>query len=193
VSRKGQIKYVRAQVYARTQHSGSKEFLFVVARYTPQMATARVRKRLTQGSSAVIGFEALVAVLHIQAQVVRPIDDALERAHRTNITGYEVLARLQQMPGGASVRFLSDQVVVSPSRVSRVTEDFVSRGLLERTASPHDGRLSLVALSPKGQQELGRMHATFEHALNEHFLARLTATQIRVLTDIGSRLGAPHC
>jgi DNA-binding MarR family transcriptional regulator len=157
------------------------------------VTTAQVRKRVDGGSSAQLGFEALVAVLHIQAQVIRPIDDALERAHRTNITGYEVLARLQQIPQGASVRFLSDQVVVSPSRVSRVIEDFVSRGLLERAASPHDGRLSLVTVTPKCQDELARMRTTFEQALDEHFLTRLTATQIRGLTDIGRRLGAPHC
>jgi DNA-binding MarR family transcriptional regulator len=154
---------------------------------------AQAGKRLDQVPPAQLGFEALVAVLHIQAQVVRPIDDALEHAHRTNITGYEVLARLQQMPQGASVRFLSDQVVVSPSRVSRVTDDFVGRGLLERTASPQDGRLSLVSLTAKGQHELTSMRATFEQALTDHFLARLTATQIRALTDIGRRLGAPHC
>jgi DNA-binding MarR family transcriptional regulator len=78
----------------------------------------------------------VVAVLHIQANAIRPIDDALGRAHHTNITGFEVLARLSEMPHGASVRYLSDQVVVSPSRVSCVADDFVARGLLERRMNP---------------------------------------------------------
>lgn len=115
---------------------------------------AQAGKRLNQAPPA-LGFEALVAVLHIQAQVVRPIDDALERAHRTNITGYEVLARLPQVPQGASVRFRS-----------------------------------LVSLTAKGQHELNSMRATFEQALTDHFLTRLTATQIRALTDIAVFLGA---
>src|SRR4051794_14134876 len=70
-----------------------------------------------------MGFEALVAILHIQATVIRPIDDALERAHRANLTGYEVLSRLAALPDGASVRSLSEQVVVSPSRVSRMIDE----------------------------------------------------------------------
>jgi DNA-binding MarR family transcriptional regulator len=94
---------------------------------------------------------------------------------------------------GASVRFLSDQVVVSPSRVSRVVEQLVGRGLLERAASPHDGRLSLVRLTEKGRKELAAMHVTFQQALEEHFLQFLSEKHIRALTDIGHALGAPHC
>jgi DNA-binding MarR family transcriptional regulator len=154
---------------------------------------AQTAVRPKAGSPTQLGFEALVAVLHVQAHVIRPIDDALERAHGTSITGFELLARLAQLPDGASVRFLSDQVVVSPSRVSRVADEFVSRGLLERTASPHDGRLSLVRLTGKGERELDKIRATFERAVTEYFLNRLTASEVRALIGIGRSLGAPHC
>jgi DNA-binding MarR family transcriptional regulator len=138
--------------------------------------------------------EALFAVLYVQAHAVRPIDDALERAHGTSLTAWEVLSRLENMhEDGASVRFLSDQVVVSPSRVSRVVEQLVGRGLLERAASPHDGRLSLVRLTAKGRKELAAMQVTFQQALEEHFLQFLSEKHIRALTDIGHALGAPHC
>jgi DNA-binding MarR family transcriptional regulator len=140
-----------------------------------------------------LGFEALVAVLHIQANVIRPIDAALERAHGANLTGYEVLARLAQAPAGTSVRALAEQVVVSPSRVSRVTAEFGRRGLVACAPSPDDGRLSLVRLTEQGQAELRAMRRTFERALDEHFLAHLSAAQVRALIDIGRRLGAPSC
>ena len=107
------------------------------------MATTTTRKVEAAGS-------ALFGLLFIQSRVVRPIDDALERAHQTNLTGFELLLRLGDLPDGASVRYLSDQVVISPSRVSRVAEDLVRRGLLERAASVHDGRLSLVRLTAAG-------------------------------------------
>jgi DNA-binding MarR family transcriptional regulator len=138
--------------------------------------------------------EALFALLYMQVQVVRPIDDALDRAHHTNITGFEVLARLSRMhPDGVSVRYLADQVAVSPSRVSRVAEEFVGRGLLERAVSPHDGRLSLVRLTAKGRHELATMESTFMRALQTHFLDQLSPQQLRALTEIGHALGAPHC
>ena len=96
-------------------------------------------------------------------------------------------------PDGASVRYLSQQVVVSPSRVSRLADDFVVRGWLERAASPHDGRLSLVRLTPSGRQALASMQRTFADALEQHFLAHLSEAQLASLVDVGRTLGAPHC
>src|SRR5262245_2573897 len=53
-----------------------------------------------------LGFEALFATQHMQNQVTRLVDDALARAHGTNLTGFELLSRLERLPAeGASVRF----------------------------------------------------------------------------------------
>lgn len=150
------------------------------------MATTTTRKVEAAGS-------ALFGLLFIQSRVVRPIDDALERAHQTNLTGFELLLRLGDLPDGASVRYLSDQVVISPSRVSRVAEDLVRRGLLERAASVHDGRLSLVRLTEAGRAELEAIRATFLEAVREHLADRLTVAQIDAVTEVAQALGAPHC
>ena len=148
----------------------------------------------TPDTGLAIGGEALFAVLHVQTRVVRPIDDAFDQAHGTGLSGFELLARLSHMhPDGASVRYLSQQVVVSPSRVSRLADDFVVRGWLERAASPHDGRLSLVRLTPSGRQALASMQRTFADALEQHFLAHLSEAQLASLVDVGRTLGAPHC
>jgi DNA-binding MarR family transcriptional regulator len=141
-----------------------------------------------------IGGEALFAVLHVQTRVVRPIDDAFDQAHGTGLSGFELLARLSHMhPDGASVRYLSQQVVVSPSRVSRLADEFVVRGWLERAVSPQDGRLSLVRLTDGGRAELAAMEQTFAEALQTHFLDHLSEAQLASLIDVGRTLGAPHC
>lgn len=137
---------------------------------------------------------ALFALQFIQAHVVRPVDQALERAHQIGLTGFELLLRLAKLhPEGASVRYLSDQVVISPSRVSRVAEDLVRRGLLERAASPHDGRLALVRLTDAGRQELAAMEAAYLDAVREHLAEQLTPDQVAALIEVGHALGAPHC
>jgi DNA-binding MarR family transcriptional regulator len=137
---------------------------------------------------------ALFALQFIQAHVVRPVDQALERGHETSLTGFELLLRLAKLhPEGASVRYLSDQVVISPSRVSRVAEDLVRRGLLERAASPHDGRLALVRLTEAGRQELAAMETTYLDAVGKHFADQLTLDQVAALIEVGRALGAPHC
>jgi DNA-binding MarR family transcriptional regulator len=141
-----------------------------------------------------LGFEALFASQHMQNQVTRLVDDALARAHDTNLTGFELLSRLERLPAdGASVRFLSDHVLLSPSRVSRVVDEFVRRGVLERGASQQDGRLSLVRLTPEGREELAAMRATFNAAIEVHLLQRLTQEQVQALIEIGRAFGAPPC
>lgn len=158
------------------------------------MATSREAGDATAGQEIVVGAEALFGLLHVHATVVRSIDDALVDAHCTGLTSYEMLIRLARLhPDGASVRYLSDQVVVSPSRVSRVAEELVGRGLLERAASPHDGRLALVRLTPAGRKELAAMEATFADALTTHFLALLSPEQVLALGSIAHQLGAPNC
>jgi len=140
------------------------------------------------------GAEALFGLMKVQATVVRAIDEALMEAHETGLTGYELLSRLANLhPDGASVRYLSDQVIVSSSRVSRVTDEFVGRGLLERAHSPHDGRLSLVRLTPAGRAEVKRMEATFAQALEANFTGRLSRDQVVALAETAFALGAPNC
>jgi DNA-binding MarR family transcriptional regulator len=51
---------------------------------------------------------------------------------------------------------LAEQIVVSPSRVSRLADEFLTRGWLERAASHQDGRLSLVRLTDTGRTTLPR-------------------------------------
>ena len=148
----------------------------------------------TSGSVLAAGTEALFGLLYIQTHVIRTIDDAFDRAHGTGLSGFELMARLSHMdPGGASLRYLAEQVVVSPSRVSRLADELVVRGWLERAVSPHDGRQSLVRLSEAGKTTLATMETTFTDALQSHLLDRLTAKQLDSLVAVGRALGAPHC
>jgi DNA-binding MarR family transcriptional regulator len=154
--------------------------------------SAPARTDATVGLEA--GAEALFGLLYIQTHVVRAIDDAFDRAHGAGLSGFELLARLARLhPDGASVRYLAEQVVVSPSRVSRLADEFVTRGWLERAASRHDGRLSLVRLTDTGRTTLAAMEQTFAAALQTHLLDALSARQLSALVSIGRALGAPHC
>jgi DNA-binding MarR family transcriptional regulator len=155
-------------------------------------ATQPVARPLDARTTA--GIEALFGLLHIQSHVVRQIDEALDRAHGAGLSGFELLSRLERMhPDGASVRYLAEQVVVSPSRVSRLADEFVARGWLERAVSPHDGRLSLVRLTDDGRQSLQAMRHTLGEAVQTHFLDQLSSSQLSALVAICRALGAPHC
>jgi DNA-binding MarR family transcriptional regulator len=104
------------------------------------------------------------------------------------------MARLAHVhPEGASLLYVAEQVVVSPSRVSRLAEERVARGWLERAVSPHDGRLSLVRLTDSGRTTLASMEATFADAVRAHLLDRLTQKQLDSIVAVCRALGAPHC
>jgi DNA-binding MarR family transcriptional regulator len=148
----------------------------------------------TSESGLATGTEALFGLLYVQAHVVRVIDDAFDRAHGTGLSGFELMARLAHLhPEGASLRYVAEQVVVSPSRVSRLTEELVARGWLERAVSPHDGRLSLVRLTDAGRMTLASMEATFAEAVRANLLDRLTPKQLDSIVAVCRSLGAPHC
>ncbi len=148
----------------------------------------------TSKSGLAAGTEALFGLLYVQAHVVRAIDDAFDRAHGTGLSGFELMARLARMHAdGASLRYLAEQVVVSPSRVSRLAEELVARDWLERAVSPHDGRLSLVRLTETGRTTLAAMEATFAEAVGAHLANRLTPPQLESLAEVCRALGAPHC
>ena len=148
----------------------------------------------TSESGLATGTEALFGLLYVQAHVVRVIDDAFDRAHGTGLSGFELMARLAHMhPDGAALRYLSEQVVVSPSRVSRLAEELVARGWLERAASPHDGRLSLVRLTESGRTTLATMEATFAETVRAELIDRLTPKQLDSIVEVCRTLGAPHC
>jgi DNA-binding MarR family transcriptional regulator len=51
----------------------------------------------------------------------------------------------------ATVGLLAQELNVDPSRASRITADLVERGYLERGASQHDGRRSILTLTPKAK------------------------------------------
>ena len=51
----------------------------------------------TAGAQIPFGTEALFGLMHLQATVVRAIDEALTQAHGTGLTGYELLLRLASL------------------------------------------------------------------------------------------------
>ena len=142
-----------------------------------------------------LGFDALFAIAHVQTHAVRLIDDALARAHTANLTGYELLKRLATLhPDGASVRYLSDQVLLSPSRVSRVVDEFVTRGLLERGGLAARRPSVARAAHRRRPRKSSRPWTPPSSARSRRTSSTSSPVeQVQTLIEIGHRLGAPHC
>ena len=136
--------------------------------------------------------DAWFGVLNAQAALVRAVDAELLAAHRLSCSSHEILYRLAHSEEGhLSIGELGAAVVISPSRVSRVVDGMTAMGLVERVACPTDARVSHVVITEAGRTALPEIEGTFQRAVREHFLDRLTPTQVRQLAAIMRRLGTP--
>jgi len=135
--------------------------------------------------------DAWFGVLNAQNALVRGVDADLYAAHRLNCSSHEVLYRLcHAEEGRRSIGELGDAVVISPSRVSRVVDGLASLGLVERVRCDTDARVSYVVITEAGREALPEIQSTFQRAVREHFLDRLTPNQVRQLAAIMRRLDA---
>src|SRR4051812_27918847 len=102
------------------------------------------------------GGEAWFGLLHTYAALVRKVDTELAAEHRLSLSAFELLVRLSSAPddGSLSVTELARQVVISPSRVSRVVDELGRGGYVERRAGSAGPPLSSVALPHAGRGPL---------------------------------------
>jgi short-subunit dehydrogenase len=90
-------------------------------------------------------------------------------------------SRLAEIPAGASLRYASDQVVVNASRVSRVADDFVRRGLAR-------GRGGVVNVA--SQMAFQPMPYFAAYAASQAFVLSFSEALAEELRDTGVRVTA---
>ena len=136
------------------------------------------------------GGEAWFGLLHTYAALVRKVDAELAAQHRMSLSAFELLVRLSAAPndGSLSVTELARQVVISPSRVSRVVDDLGRGGYVERRACSTDARVSYVAITEAGRDLLADASSTFDDAIRHHFLEPLADDEVAQLGAIWDKL-----
>jgi DNA-binding MarR family transcriptional regulator len=136
------------------------------------------------------GGEAWFGLLHTHAALVRKIDAELAARHRISLSAFELLGRLATAPndGSLSVTDLARQVVISPSRVSRVVDELGRDGYVERRACSTDARVSYVAITDAGRDLVADCSSTFDEAIARHFLEPLSAEEVAQLGAIWDKL-----
>jgi DNA-binding MarR family transcriptional regulator len=135
------------------------------------------------------GGEAWFGLLHAHAAVVRKVDAELSANQRMSLSAFELLARLSLAERGSlSVTELARQVVISPSRVSRVVDELRRGGYVERRACDTDARVSYVAITEDGRELLADASNTFDEAIRRHFLEPLSDDEVAQLGAIWTKL-----
>ena len=124
------------------------------------------------------------AFLHTHARVIRRLDAELQAERGLTLSAYEVLLRLRIAPKcGLRMSPLAEEVLLSPSGCTRVVDQLATRGLVDRTRDPSDGRSQLAVLTERGRNELRAAAPVHVRGIREHFTGRLSAGQLESIAE----------
>jgi DNA-binding MarR family transcriptional regulator len=136
--------------------------------------------------------DAWFALLFAHASVTDRVDQELREKHRLSFSATEILCRLHD-DEPQSVRSLSDQLVsVSPTRASRLVQELVDAGYLQRGADQGDGRKSLISFTPEGRRYSLKVARTLEKAILKYLIEPLNEEDIEALERIWQKLRTAH-
>jgi DNA-binding MarR family transcriptional regulator len=132
--------------------------------------------------------DAWFALLSAHASVTDRIDGELREQHRISFSATEILCRLHDEEP-QSVRSLADQLVsVSPTRASRLVQELVDAGYLQRGADQGDGRKSLISFTSEGRRYSKKVAGTLERAILRYLIEPLDEEDIEAIVRISQKL-----
>lgn len=92
------------------------------------------------------------ALLRTHASFVPQFDAELKATTGLPLAWYDVLLELHASGGALRMTDLSERVVLSRTRVSRIVSDMDRAGLVARDTNPQDGRSSFAKLTIAGRE-----------------------------------------
>jgi DNA-binding MarR family transcriptional regulator len=127
------------------------------------------------------------------AAALRAIERDLADKGLIPLAWYDVLLELNAAPGRRlRMSELGERVVLSRTRVSRIVDDLVGAGLVERRANPGDGRSSFAQLTQKGRAEFRRTAPHYLAGIQTHFLALLDKDEQKATANAMKRVAVHH-
>ena len=134
--------------------------------------------------------EAWQGFLRTNSRVARLLDADLARRHGLSESRYDVLIQLGLAPRRRlRMTTLAQEVLMSPSGLSRLVDELQSEGLVERERRDDDARSFDVVLTPAGRSRLRAANRTHLQRVRELFLDRLTDAQLPQLSEIWKAIG----
>lgn len=133
-----------------------------------------------------------VSFLRAHATVIRELSAELVAAHGLTINDYEVLLRLSRAPDRRMRRVdLAQEVLLSPSGITRLLGGLEQAGLVERAACDSDARVVYAQLTPAGSTKLRAAAKTHVAGINRIFLDRFDEQEQDALAELLGRLSPP--
>lgn len=122
------------------------------------------------------------ALLRVHAALVPVLARRVEDATGLPLSWYDVLFELDSVPQRRlRMQDLGARVVLSRSRVSRIVDEMVRAGLVEKIPDPADGRATLAVMTSDGRRAFRRTAPVYVEAIQQTFGAGLDSDQLRAI------------
>jgi DNA-binding MarR family transcriptional regulator len=110
------------------------------------------------------------------------LNGTLVKAHNLSLFDVHVLHLLNTSPGGsARMGFLSEELLLLPSRLSQQVGRLEKQGLVRRDRSARDKRVVIARITPMGQARLQVALQTYAREVRKNYLGPLSRSQMTAL------------
>lgn len=136
------------------------------------------------------------ALLQVNAALVPELDRAVRSRTGLPLSWYDVLLELNAEPDGRlRMTDLAERVVLSRTRVSRVVDELVDRGLITKEIHPNDRRSAYATITEAGRTEFRAAAPVYLAAIERRFAANLGNDELvdlaRLLNQVRGRTDPP--
>jgi DNA-binding MarR family transcriptional regulator len=119
------------------------------------------------------------------------LNRTLSESHKLTLLDVRLLAILDRSETGSTrMGDVAEQLLSLPSRVTRQIRRLEDAGLVQREASPEDGRGVLASITDEGRDVLDAAMVTYAEAVRQRFLTPLTRPQTAAMGENCRRLSA---
>ena len=140
--------------------------------------------------AAEVALEPFARFLRAHASIIRELSAELEAEHRLTINDYEVLLRLSRADDRRMRRVdLAQEVLLTPSGITRLLEGLDRAGYVERAACETDARVVYACLTDAGLKKLRAAAKTHVAGIRRLFLERFDEDELETLTEFLGRVG----
>ncbi|MFE4257379.1 MarR family winged helix-turn-helix transcriptional regulator [Streptomyces sp. NPDC056883] len=137
--------------------------------------------------------EAWRAMLLAHNTAVRAIENDVQRDGRIPLTWYDVLLELKAAgKHGLRMQEVANRVVLSRTRVSRLIDEMVRAGLVDKLPDPHDKRASWAVITPAGAEAHRATAPVYMRSIQKHFSAHLTDEDAAVIARALFKVAQPE-
>jgi len=132
---------------------------------------------------------AWVSLLRAHAAATRRFNAELMSGHGLTLNDYEVLLRLVSAPDRRMRRVdLANEIVLTPSGITRLLAGLEREGYVERDACASDGRVAYALLTDAGYEKLRDASSTHVEGIRAHFGDRFSDDELETLAELLARL-----